>query len=367
MPDAYDEHAVAFVLQQQEDGRALSEVALLFRLSAMAAPVEMALRAEGIPHNSIAKAGLRWDPTALWIRSWLRVAASLGSAADYRETLFRPARYLSKPTIEHILAAGADHGVIEGRIAEGAVSAEGWQRNSEAQTDDLLEDALGEYMAAVHAARAAGPKPGRMLRQLRLEDALDASKDRAVPVDGTPPEAVLKVLHRLAAQVDTVEELEQWFDTDDDPDRMEALEADEAAEPEDDQVLLSTIHKVKGQEFPAVAVLGPLSGMPDARAQTHEQREEERRIAYVAVTRAGERLLVCCSDLYGQELSVSPTGAEWALYRAELEGGRPAVPSSAMPVSAPAGAVTPPLTVVTEDEPWSLVIALRGLWKRFMG
>lgn len=65
---------------------------------------------------------------------------------------------------------------------------------------------------------------------------------------------------------------------DDDPDRQSPLNTEFGATPEAGKVLLSTIPKAKGQEFEAVAVLGPPSSMPDSRASTPEEREEERRI-----------------------------------------------------------------------------------------
>ncbi|WP_295852871.1 ATP-dependent helicase [uncultured Xylophilus sp.] len=53
----------------------------------------------------------------------------------------------------------------------------------------------------------------------------------------------------------------------------------------------SSIHGAKGMEWDYVFVLGMTEGvLPDRRAKTKEQRDEERRILYVAVTRAARRL-----------------------------------------------------------------------------
>ncbi len=66
-----------------------------------------------------------------------------------------------------------------------------------------------------------------------------------------------------------------------------------------DAVLLSTIHRAKGREFPIVFVVGAEEGLlPHARAiedATQSALEDELRVAYVAMTRARERLfLTCC-------------------------------------------------------------------------
>jgi DNA helicase-2/ATP-dependent DNA helicase PcrA len=70
--------------------------------------------------------------------------------------------------------------------------------------------------------------------------------------------------------------------------------SDEAGPPhlDDDYLILSTIHSAKGQEWAAVYVLNVVDGcMPADMATGHaEQIEEERRLLYVAMTRAQQQL-----------------------------------------------------------------------------
>jgi DNA helicase-2/ATP-dependent DNA helicase PcrA len=73
----------------------------------------------------------------------------------------------------------------------------------------------------------------------------------------------------------------------------------------DNAVTLMTIHASKGLEFPTVFLAGMEEGIfPGARsAHDPEAIEEERRLCYVGVTRARERLFVLCAAermLYGQ-------------------------------------------------------------------
>ncbi|MBC7345468.1 MAG: ATP-dependent helicase, partial [Clostridia bacterium] len=76
----------------------------------------------------------------------------------------------------------------------------------------------------------------------------------------------------------------------------------EAEQPERDVLTLSTIHSAKGKEWRAVFVIGLNQGrFPSSRGA--EYLEEERRLFYVAVTRAKDFLYLVCSleDIRGWE------------------------------------------------------------------
>jgi DNA helicase-2/ATP-dependent DNA helicase PcrA len=113
----------------------------------------------------------------------------------------------------------------------------------------------------------------------------------------------LEALIRLTAEIDAeitaetpdlppVERLMRFLD--------EACLASEADNlPDDDgRVTLLTGHLAKGLEFPVVFVAGLCEGaFPHARSlDTQKDIEEERRLAYVAFTRARERLYLCRSQ-----------------------------------------------------------------------
>jgi DNA helicase-2/ATP-dependent DNA helicase PcrA len=77
-------------------------------------------------------------------------------------------------------------------------------------------------------------------------------------------------------------------------------------------VTLMTLHNAKGLEFPAVFVVGLEEGLfPLARSsETAEELEEERRLFYVGVTRARDRLFLTHADRrwrYGSETRSAPS------------------------------------------------------------
>ena len=90
-------------------------------------------------------------------------------------------------------------------------------------------------------------------------------------------------------------------------------------------VKLMTVHSAKGLEFPYVFLCGLSEGIfPGKRANTREKLEEERRLAYVAFTRAMDRLFL--SDAAGTNYDGSFRYPSRFLFNAEQENVDYAVP-----------------------------------------
>ena len=83
-------------------------------------------------------------------------------------------------------------------------------------------------------------------------------------------------------------------------------------DPDQDCVVMMTMHSAKGLEFPVVFVVGAEEGIfPGIRAiGEQDEMEEERRLCYVAMTRAKERLYLTCAGqrmLFGRTSSNRPS------------------------------------------------------------
>ncbi|MBP1965861.1 DNA helicase PcrA [Paenibacillus aceris] len=92
---------------------------------------------------------------------------------------------------------------------------------------------------------------------------------------------------------------------------IDSLDKDKPEE-EQDAVVLMTMHSAKGLEFPVVFIIGMEEGVfPHSRAfADNEELEEERRLAYVGITRAEEELFLTCArmrTLFGRTAANAPS------------------------------------------------------------
>lgn len=305
--DEYPELGLAFVQERLAEGYAPHEIALLFRLRDMAVPIESALAAAEIPHIRCSRQSFYERTTVRNMRAWLRVVTRAAVPADYAAALTWPNRYLRRETLEE-LACSSDFAQALLRDHETGMSwLGGWAMQLSNETN---RHAVLDFVGVAQDAARQGTRPAGILDALNLRE---KAVGEVAPAGEAPPEIVFDIFRRLAAQFDSVDGLEAWIQTRG-RDKDYAIGEDDGVATvtaSSGQVTLASIHQVKGQEFRAVAVLGPLDGMPDRRARTPAELEEERRVAYVAVTRAKERLLFCASRQYASELERSKDGLTW--------------------------------------------------------
>jgi DNA helicase-2/ATP-dependent DNA helicase PcrA len=181
----------------------------------------------------------------------------------------------------------------------------------------------GTSMRALLASLRAMPA-GRSLRSaladLSVPDSAGPGGRRATPWGIPSVLARLADEHAVEDPGATVAAFLAWLAaTVGDGDRSEI-------DPEADAVELSTFHRAKGLEWPAVALVGLEDGLvPISYATSAPARSEERRLLYVAVTRAEEHLWCSWAALRqaaGKEWSCRPSPLLAAIEGAGTTGGR---------------------------------------------
>lgn len=331
----YAESAVK-EFQRLRAERSTEDIIFLFRSRIAAAPIELLLWEKGIPYTPLSKSSILYDPTAILVMSWLQVVnIGIGNADDLAvqsawETVFRrPNRYLSKVTIEWFLSQSDIYGALETVVAKGCV---GLPRANASQSDELLKDSLKALLDTIKNARRFLDNLEvqldilKLLEVIQKEDDLqkltqkEADKKAVRDGQSADPRVIYEVMRVLASCAGTWDVLSNFVEESrgDRSVDWEINSVDSGA----DVLRLSTIHSFKGREAPIVFVLGPSAShsgyMPDRRAVTASEIEEERRVAYVAATRAREKLYFWCSEDYSRELSERQDGLTWQMYREGL-------------------------------------------------
>jgi DNA helicase II / ATP-dependent DNA helicase PcrA len=246
------------------------DVAILCRTNEQLPPFLPALRARGVPCQ--ARGDLFARREVRDALAYLRLAHDPGDADALRRVLNVPPRGLAAPaaTLCAFRAPAAELVALAGRHGPAAGAA--------ARQFLLLRDALHREAAALRPAAA-------------LDLALDRSGYRAWLArqpDGAARLGHLATLRRLAERAEG--DLAAWL--------AAVTLGDAEGAGEDGRVRLLTIHAAKGSEWAAAFLVGWEEGLLPHR---HALRgadvaalEDERKVAYVALTRPQQRLTVTC-------------------------------------------------------------------------
>jgi DNA helicase II / ATP-dependent DNA helicase PcrA len=264
------QYVVEKVLQNREAGLALKAQAVLFRASHHSGPLEVELTRRNIPFVKFG--GLKFLEAA-HIKD---VLAMLRWAENQRDRMagFRAVQLLpgvGPATAGKILdAMGADR--------DGAL-------------DELKPPAaaIAHWPSFVEAVRAVGSGAAGWPAELDLVRRWYVPHLERIYEDAAMRQADLLQLVQIAATYPTRERFLTEL-TLDPPDAT----SDRAGKPllDEDYLVLSTIHSAKGQEWKAVFILNTVDGCipSDLATGSSAEIEEERRLLYVAMTRARDHL-----------------------------------------------------------------------------
>ena len=273
---------VSSIMMDYNRGRAWRDNAVLYRMNAQSNALEYAFKRNGVPYQIIG--GMKFFERAE-VRDMLAYLAVVNNPSDdlrLRRIINNPPRGIGAKSVETVLALAGERGVpmIEilrhaGEYAE-LKSAGAKLERFASLIDEMREAAetmeLGEFYDHVcektNYVRALEEK-NDMESRGRLENVQELKSNIAAFLANDPEDATLSgFLNEIALYTDL----------------------DSAVT--DNCVTLMTMHAAKGLEFPCVYVVGMEEGVfPGEHARCHdEELEEERRLCYVAMTRARERL-----------------------------------------------------------------------------
>jgi DNA helicase-2/ATP-dependent DNA helicase PcrA len=284
----YDEQEEAQAVAREamrlvaEGDNRLGDIAVLYRTNAQSRALEEVLLRRGVPYRLIG--GLRFYERreVKDMMAYLRLIANPQDTLSFSRIINVPRRKLGEKSLAQLGYWADAHGMSA------------WDAlNRLDEMDDVTpaaRSALGEFRDLINEIRAAS-------QERRLVEAIDlllmrSAYERYVKdagSDGDERWANVLELRGLASEYDGLppgEGLQAFLEE-------TALMSDVDTMQEGTQgMTLITLHMVKGLEFPVVFMLGMEEGLfPHSRSlDSPEDLEEERRLAYVGMTRAKDRL-----------------------------------------------------------------------------
>jgi DNA helicase II / ATP-dependent DNA helicase PcrA len=328
---AGDERGEAYFVAQAirrllDDGPASpTDIAILYRTNAQSRVLEEHLRAARVPAKVVGAVSFFERKEIKDVIAYLRLLANPAADSAFERVVNVPARGIGDTTVDRLRAAARAHGtglLAAARLAaRSEVAGLGPAPRKKLQSFVELIDGLGDVIASgASVAETIIQVIERSGMRAKLEaDQSTESRDRldnlaelvttASDFDDEVPPAPGSSLTGLAPAGDGAgAEAEGEHDRDPGrgdepgPPTIEAfLERIALSSPADqgghEQVMLMTIHIAKGLEWPIVFITGMEDGLfPSLREREGVSEdaalEEERRLAYVAITRARERLVL---------------------------------------------------------------------------
>src|SRR5689334_20171023 len=283
--------------------------AVLYRTNSQSRVFEEAMRRAGLQYNIIGGFSFYERMEVRDIIAYLKLALNPNDSIALQRVINSPPRGIGKTTIDEIERRARDYElswwetiavIVEqpGTLGSRAISALKSFRRIVNQLAELSDpEKISDSTSPVSdVVRAAIIETGYEtdLRSVRTDEAEGRLEN-------------LQELVNAAVDYDEqgVEGLREFID-------HSALVSDQDDYKRDAPVTLMTAHSAKGLEFPLVFVVGLEEGLfPHSRAATDRaELEEERRLAYVAMTRAERYLYVTHAmrrRVYGEELASEPS------------------------------------------------------------
>lgn len=289
-------------------GRSYKDFAVLYRTNAQSRGIEEALLKSNIPYTMVGGTKFYSRKEIRDVISYLNLIANPADNISFERIVNEPKRGAGPGTLEKIRSFASIQGLsmleasqellfspIKGKAATAVNEMANQLYDLRNQLDhlsltDLTEAVLAKtgYMEslAIQATLEANARIENIQEFLSVTKSFDEKEQEE---DETGLDRLSRFLNDLALIADTDE-----------------------GESEASQVTLMTLHAAKGLEFPVVFIIGMEENVfPLVRATDEEgDLEEERRLAYVGITRAEELLYLCNANsrlLYGRSSFNQPS------------------------------------------------------------
>jgi DNA helicase-2/ATP-dependent DNA helicase PcrA len=284
--DDYEEARLAIeeARKLHYDGYAYQDMAILVRTNRQTRLLEEAALKAGIPYQLVGGLKFYSRKEVKDVLAYLRFIVNPDDEVSLLRIINLPPRKIGQTTINKLLNHARLHSIPLGKVLTHIEMVEGlsaapikiiqqWQEKIQRLRDALPHTPPSKMVAAV--IEQFGLEQHYLSEgvtgEARVENIQELENVASKMDDGDPAETLPQLLEEIAliADIDTKQEGQ-------------------------DAITMMTVHSAKGLEFPVVILPGIEEGIFPHSRSTDEQAEleEERRLMYVAMTRAEQRLII---------------------------------------------------------------------------
>jgi len=251
------------------------DVAIFYRTNAMSRVMEEHLLRGGIPYKVVGGTRFYDRREVKDALAYVKAVINPVDEVSVKRILNQPKRGIGDSTVARLDIWAAGHGYS---------FMEALRRAEDAGVVGRAVKGIESFLGLIDGlAEVVEKGPGPLLEAVldRTGYVAELQEEHSVEAEGR-----LENLAELVGSAREIESVEDFLE-------QVSLVADADSVPDDDsQVILMTLHSAKGLEFPAVFLIGMEDGVfPHLRSLGEpSELEEERRLAYVGITRARERL-----------------------------------------------------------------------------
>ncbi len=282
-----------------EEGFSANDIAILYRTNAQSRAIEDALNKSGVAYQMIGGTKFYERKEIKDMLAYLRLITNPDDDISFERVVNEPKRGIGKTSVERLRAYATEHD-LSFFDAVKEVDFTGVPKraaNAIAKFGDLIQSLSQqqEFLTATDMVEAVLERSGyeEMLRNKRTiesQSRLENLKEFMTVTQDFEEHSDDKTLVSFLTDLALIADIDQL---------------DDEEQAEEDNITLMTLHSAKGLEFPVVFLIGMEENVfPHSRSMLDdEEMEEERRLAYVGITRAEQRLYLTHAQmrtLYGR-------------------------------------------------------------------
>ena len=319
LEDSYEPVEVAMDIKNKaREGAQWSDFAILYRTNKQHGLFESALARRGIPYRVYKGMSLLEHKDVRNLIAYFSVILNPNDDESFKRIVNYPARGIGDTTIARIADIAAQRGTSMWHAVHELVSA----TTPMEQVEKVVVRKVGDFVRLINELSALRTEMGvcdfakEVMTRSGILHALEAEKK---PENDTAKDYLDQLLAMMSSYEDECNRemedglrdenytpsVDEWM-------QNMMLQNDQDTEDDGNKVTLMTVHSAKGLEYDYVYIVGMEEGLfPSSRsAESLADLEEERRLMYVAITRAKKGLMLTFSEMrrvWGQTETTSPS------------------------------------------------------------